>query len=189
LSTAVIYIYRCIIDNRVYVGGTKNFSNRKYLHLKKLRSISHSNKYLQAAFNCCGEENFIFEVIEICDYAQKFEREAYWINCYNALHPSCGFNRNAPSGHRHEAKKTDITPYIQTISFDDIKAICECDWLSDADIAKEVGSSELYISILKQKMKERDGLCLSILGLFADDEDFYESLFVQNHFTTSPSLP
>lgn len=67
---AGVYRIKNKINNRVYIGSTKKFSVRFAQHLKSLLSGSHHNKFLQADFNKCGIDNFIFEVIEVVNENQ-----------------------------------------------------------------------------------------------------------------------
>ena len=54
-------------NNKVYIGSAKRFKERWNQHAASLRRNKHYNKYLQADFNKCGEEAFVFEVIEIIE--------------------------------------------------------------------------------------------------------------------------
>lgn len=55
------------INNRYYVGSTKNFKSRKQRHFQGLRKGMHINKALQNAWNKYGEQNFEFIIIENVD--------------------------------------------------------------------------------------------------------------------------
>jgi len=52
-------------NGRVYVGSAKHFKSRYYHHIASLRKGTHHNKYLQADFNKCSPEDFLFEVVEV----------------------------------------------------------------------------------------------------------------------------
>lgn len=75
-----IYCIRNIIDNKVYVGSTKNFSKRWKVHLKCM-SVGHWNIKLRRAIEKHGIENFIFEIIELIPYEKVIilEREDFYI--------------------------------------------------------------------------------------------------------------
>ena len=62
------------LNGRIYIGSAKEFKERWKQHSYSLRNQKHSNKFLQADFNKCGEEAFIFEVVEITDGKTKEER-------------------------------------------------------------------------------------------------------------------
>lgn len=89
-------IYKIInqLNGRIYIGSAKRFKTRWSQHTSSLRNQKHQNKFLQADFNKCGEEAFIFEVIEVTGNKTKEERlliEDGYIkqyfdfgrNCYN----------------------------------------------------------------------------------------------------------
>jgi len=82
------------INGRIYIGSAKLFKVRWSQHTSSLRSQKHSNKFLQADFNKCGEEAFVFEVVEVTENKSKEERlmieeehiKRYYDkgnNCYN----------------------------------------------------------------------------------------------------------
>lgn len=69
-----IYIYEIvnILNNKKYIGKTKNFLIRKNRHLYELSNNRHHCLHLQRAWNKYGEENFIFNVL----YSDLNEEEA-----------------------------------------------------------------------------------------------------------------
>ena len=82
------------LNGRIYIGSSKLFKVRWKQHSKALLNNKHSNKFLQRDFNKCGEEVFIFEIVEGTDGKTKEERlliEEAYINqhfdsgkeCYN----------------------------------------------------------------------------------------------------------
>lgn len=80
-----IGIYKIInlINGKVYIGQTKEkFQRRFWLHRWKLRNNSHDNTHLQRAWNKYGENNFVFEVIEVLTEEDIDEREKFWIQYY-----------------------------------------------------------------------------------------------------------
>jgi len=73
------------LNGRIYIGSSKLFKVRWRQHSKALRNNKHSNKFLQRDFNKCGEEVFVFEIIEGTDGKTKEERlliEEIYINKY-----------------------------------------------------------------------------------------------------------
>lgn len=82
------------LNGRIYIGSAKRFIERWQSHASSLRNQKHSNRFLQADFNKCGEEAFVFEVLEVTEGKPKEERlllEEQYIriyydsgtNCYN----------------------------------------------------------------------------------------------------------
>lgn len=58
----VIYTIKNLVNNKIYVGSTKNFKSRKSSHLTNLRNQRHHCIHLQRSFNKYGELNFEFTV-------------------------------------------------------------------------------------------------------------------------------
>lgn len=104
-----VYQIRNLTDGKVYVGSTKEFKTRKSSHQRTLRKGTHHNKHLLSAFQKYGEENFIFEVLEVVEgdravYSQVEQKyiDQYldnWEQCYN-------FDKKAVSSPRRVFSKT-----------------------------------------------------------------------------------
>lgn len=59
-----VYRIICLINNRIYIGGSSNIKRRKYIHFYLLRKGTHFSLDLQKDFNEFGEDKFIFEIIK-----------------------------------------------------------------------------------------------------------------------------
>jgi group I intron endonuclease len=80
-------------NNRVYIGSAKEFKERWKQHHYTLKNNKHSNKFLQADYNKCGESAFKFEILQITngDKQERLLLEEQYIsqvydkgeNCYN----------------------------------------------------------------------------------------------------------
>lgn len=78
-------------NNRLYIGSTKEFKARWKQHTASLKHNKHSNKFLQADYNKCGDEVFVFEIVEITQGTkeERLLKEEFYINqffgdgCYN----------------------------------------------------------------------------------------------------------
>lgn len=75
-----IYQIKNIINNKIYIGSSKNFQKRKIRHLRDLKKGSHHCIYLQRAYSKYGIENFVFEILEECIAVELFDKEKAWIN-------------------------------------------------------------------------------------------------------------
>lgn len=70
-----IYSIKNLVNGKRYVGQTgENFQRRFLHHQWSLKSGTHSNQHLQKAFNKYGEENFVFEVVEITDKKELLDQ-------------------------------------------------------------------------------------------------------------------
>jgi group I intron endonuclease len=88
-----VYTITNITNGHIYVGCTKQtFNIRWNLHKKQLKLGVHNNKYLQRAWNICGEENFIFEILVECDENIMYSEEHYWATILNTHNRNFGFN-------------------------------------------------------------------------------------------------
>jgi len=86
-----IYKITNIINNKVYIGQSKDIFIRLRSHKSSLKSNIHFNIYLQRSYNKHGIDNFIFEILEECNENILNEKEAYWINYHNSCNKSYGF--------------------------------------------------------------------------------------------------
>jgi group I intron endonuclease len=108
-----IYKITNTINQRIYIGSTKLFKIRHSQHTYALRKQRHSNKFLQADFNKCGEDAFIFELIEITDGKTKEERllieEKYLEKYYDSCNTCYNFVTKATSSEGHSFKNLEET--------------------------------------------------------------------------------
>ena len=101
------------LNGRIYIGSAREFKERWKTHTKRLKSGNHSNKFLQADFNKCGEDVFIFEVIEVVEGSQENRLlvEQRYIDqhyddqqqCYNLTR---SVNKRGPKCHSCNPEKT-----------------------------------------------------------------------------------
>ena len=87
-----IYKITNILTNQVYVGSSIDVKSREYKHFWMLKKNIHNNDYLQNSYNKYGEENFIFEVLELCDYTDLVDRENHFIDKLKSNEHPSGFN-------------------------------------------------------------------------------------------------
>lgn len=81
-----IYKITNLLNKKIYIGCSKNIEHRWIAH--KSESIIETNPAynytIHKAFRKYGLDNFKFEIIEITEEKDLFEREKYWINKYNS---------------------------------------------------------------------------------------------------------
>lgn len=81
-------IYRILnkLNSRAYFGSAKRFKERWPAHASSLKRGVHPNKFLQADFNKCGADVFVFDILEIVD-GTKEERllieDTYLVKYYD----------------------------------------------------------------------------------------------------------
>lgn len=73
-----IYKIVNLLNEKIYIGSSKDVDKRFKRHLRDLRKGRHHNIYLQRSWGKYGGEFFKFEVIE--ETADLFPREQYWID-------------------------------------------------------------------------------------------------------------
>lgn len=88
------YIYS--IYNKVtflrYIGLSTSIKRRFTEHKRSLNKNNHYNDYLQNAWNKYGQENFIFQLVEICDVDILNEREQFYISLFMSDDSRFGYN-------------------------------------------------------------------------------------------------
>lgn len=91
-----IYAIMNIVNGKQYVGSAVNIPGRWRVHRHHLRARTHTNRYLQHAWNKHGEAAFTFTILEECPREQLIEREQHWIDTLNTVHS--GYNRVPQAG-------------------------------------------------------------------------------------------
>lgn len=113
------YIYKCTnkVDNKIYIGCTRNFTSRVRQHLK---ASLKENKVFHEAIQKHGVCSFTWEILELAEYADDaFELEKKYIEEYGSMYPN-GYNltsggAGAPDyGGRRVVKLTLDGEYVKT---------------------------------------------------------------------------
>lgn len=87
-----IYMIKCKVNNKVYIGSSKNIEKRWYLHKHTTQKLQQHNEIYSDAKKY-GWENFDFTVLEECNIENIKEREIYWIIYYNSDYKEYGYNK------------------------------------------------------------------------------------------------
>lgn len=106
--TSGIYTIKNLKDNKIYIGKSIEIKKRITAHKYRLRNNKHVNTHLQNAWNKYGEDNFEFNIKEICEIKLLSLREKFWIDLYNSNNPEYGYNLIIPDNntyrHSNETK-------------------------------------------------------------------------------------
>src|SRR5229473_3044646 len=78
--TSGIYGIKNTINNKIYIGSSKNIEERFKQHISALNHNKHCNIHLQRSWIKHGEINFEFLIIKECNIEVLFENEEYYIN-------------------------------------------------------------------------------------------------------------
>jgi group I intron endonuclease len=73
----VIYKITNIVNDKIYIGSTKDFATRCRTHINELNKNTHRNSKLQNSWNKYGKNNFRFEIIEYDVKDQYFTEQLY----------------------------------------------------------------------------------------------------------------
>jgi group I intron endonuclease len=116
LNKCGIYCIRNIINQKVYIGKSKNIYVRICNHISALNTKSkNENRYLINSWHKYGENNFEYFVLEYFnEIDEKFvsERELFWQLTYKATDKTLGYNLRLDSSTKmivHEDTKKLIS--------------------------------------------------------------------------------
>lgn len=80
------------INNKIYIGQSKNLLKRKKEHKKGLKYGKHHNSHLQNAYDNYGKENFFFKILMYCPQEELNKYEDFFINIFDATNRNKGYN-------------------------------------------------------------------------------------------------
>lgn len=84
LSNVICGVYELFnsTNHRRYIGSSFDVLKRWKNHTYKLRKNKHPNAYLQADWNKCGEDKFVFAMIETCQRHELLDKEQEALSIY-----------------------------------------------------------------------------------------------------------
>lgn len=70
-------IYKIInkVNNKYYLGSSKNINKRYCIHLSNLKKNKHHCSYLQNAYNKYGKDSFYLEILLVVNFSDNLEAE------------------------------------------------------------------------------------------------------------------
>jgi group I intron endonuclease len=94
-----IYSFTNIINGKVYIGKSVDIIRRYNEHMDFSRYATQYEDEFHFLLNE-HPENFIFQILEICNKEELNEKEAYYINYYNSI--ESGYNKIKASNNFYE---------------------------------------------------------------------------------------
>lgn len=104
-SMITIYSLQNIVNNKRYVGATRNFEKRQQDHIRLLNKGEHHSWKLQRDYDSFGETSFVFEILEIVDDNLQVQREQFYIDNFDAIKNGYNASCALKIGDRLEKKK------------------------------------------------------------------------------------
>lgn len=87
-----IYKIENKVNGKIYIGSSIEIHIRLMNHKYMLRANKHDNEYLQKSFNKYGENNFIFDIVELCDSNKLIVKENFYIDKFLSNNLNLGYN-------------------------------------------------------------------------------------------------
>lgn len=111
-----IYQIRSLVNNKIYIGSSKNINKRLGEHLWRLNNNQHDNKHLQRHFQKYGKCNCIeFSIIEYCSIKDLSTKEQRWINLLSPEFNICKIVYSSRGVKRSEKTKQKLSIKMKTI--------------------------------------------------------------------------
>lgn len=124
----ILGVYAIInkINRKCYIGSSSNIYGRWSSHLSELKNNKHKNQKLQRAWNKYGENNFVFEMLEIFSDKQMdklefrkilIKREQYYLNLIlfanenNDIFKNLGYNISRTARNSYGIKRNKTKEY------------------------------------------------------------------------------
>ena len=143
----VIYKISNNINDKIYIGSSKEFNNRINQHRYNLKKGNHHSILLQRHYNKYGIESLVFEIIEKCSFEDLIKREQFYID---SLEPFFNIRRTAESN--FGLKRSDESKLKQSIKMKGRIVSKEVrDKISKSQLGKIV-SIETKVKISNQKI-------------------------------------
>jgi group I intron endonuclease len=115
LDGSGIYMFRNIINGKVYVGQSVSIKTRFREHRRKRNFLTNIPFYRAVAKYGWG--NFDFSIIEVVDASKLDERESFWISFFNSHKPKFGYNICCVAGRTTRGRKRPQSELIGVTEF------------------------------------------------------------------------
>jgi len=95
-----IYCIENIANGKKYIGSSTNIKRRIIGHFYQLRKGIHPSPHLNNAFRQYGENGFRIKILILCENADLFKYEQFFLNHFVTANPLFGYNICPASGSR-----------------------------------------------------------------------------------------
>lgn len=178
-KVAGVYCIENIVNNKKYIGLTRNINKRLQDHKYKLKNNKHENDLLQKSFNKYGFENFKFYILETTDDLRSLsDMEIYYIEKYNTLDKNFGFNIM-------DGGSTGVIPkeYIEKRSFTRSKRVAQFDLdnnfiqihLNAREICRTYGLSEDFSNAIYRCCRNLSNSSYGYRWKFVEKEEYVKN--------------
>lgn len=149
-----IYCIKNLINNKGYIGKSKNIPKRWEKHLYALKSNTHPNSHLQSSFNKYGEVNFSFLILTSFEEIEEItlnKLEIKLIKEYKSHIDLYGYNKTfGGEGASHiDSVKQKISNTLKGRPLDDRRK----EILKQANTGRKQSKEEIKKRTEKQKIK------------------------------------
>jgi len=134
-------------NGKCYVGASTALAERFNSHISSLNRGAHYNKTLQAEWSDLGQENFVFEILELTTDKQKLsELEIHFIKLNNSIER--GYNSMFHTGLGGAKQSEEMRNALELIS----------NGLSNSEAAAQAGVSRdgIQRTLRKLGIKKKD---------------------------------
>lgn len=129
-------------NGKVYVGSSKDVSERWKQHQRELIRNVHINKYLQYSWNKYGKEAFVFCLVERCGVSERFVLEQERLD-------RAKLNKDKYYNLHYKARGGNPgSPFWEKELYEEIKAY----WLANS-FNKTLSHYDIKVSMLKKLIK------------------------------------
>lgn len=123
---AGIYCIRNVVNNKVYIGSSKNIRKRIQLHLQTLQKGTHHSYLLQRSWDKHGSDNFTVEVIlTVLDITKMIEHEQYFLDLFQSYVSKNGYNLEIVANSSIGIKRSQ--EFREKISLSNKRRVCSED--------------------------------------------------------------
>lgn len=87
-----VYCIRCKVNNKAYIGSSKNIQSRWCKHKRDLKKGCHGNIHLQKDYDKYGKDNFLYYVLINCKSSELHRYEYIYMEMFSTRDKAIGYN-------------------------------------------------------------------------------------------------